>query len=176
MGISTSKKIVKMGFNLKMVNPETRDVIASKIFRVQSKTGSSVSLNGFSSSEEDPAVAAVMEDGVIQAISYMAHVRDSLNITSQNIPGNVSKDPNAANDIEIDLSNANFSSFNALASILPTMTGYKSMEKSFSSGSGTFTVNHTGSADSFLDELNKKVGDKYEITGFDSGKIQLKAK
>src|ERR1700748_2009420 len=88
MGVGANKKLVKIGFNIKLINPETRDIISSKVFRVQSKTGNSVSVLGLvSTSESDPAVAAVMEDGVIHAVEYLSHIRDSLNITADNIPG-----------------------------------------------------------------------------------------
>jgi curli biogenesis system outer membrane secretion channel CsgG len=177
LGVGANKKLIKIGFNLKLINPETRDIIISKVIRVQSKSSGSVSVLGLVSTENsDPAVAAVMEDGVVQAVQYMAHVRDSLNITVDNIPGNAAKDPNGASEIEISLSNANFASFNAVASLIGALPGYKSMEKSLSSGIGTYTVIHTGSADDFLTALNKKLGLKYEVTGFTSDKIEMKAK
>lgn len=177
MGVGASKKLVKIGFNLKLINPETRDIIISKVIRVQSKASGSVDVMGFVSTENsDPAIAAVMEDGVIQAVQYMAHVRDSLNITVDNIPGNVAKNPNGASEIEISLANANFASFNAVTTIIGSLPGYKSMEKSLSSGVGTYTVIHTGSADDFLTALNNKLGAKYEVTGFTSEKIEMKVK
>lgn len=176
MGVGTSKKVVKIGFNLKLVNPETRDVITSKVIRVESKTGNSVSVLGLvSTGNSDPAVAAVMEDGVIHAVEYLAHVRDSLNITADNIPGNTSHN-GGVNEIEVTLSNANYASFNGLAGMISTMPNYKSMEKALSSGVGSFTVSYGGTADAFLDELSKKIGTKYEVTGFDSGKVEMKAK
>lgn len=177
LGVGASKKLVKIGFNLKLINPETRDIIISKVIRVQSKSSGSVNVLGLVSTENsDPAVAAVMEDGVIQAVQYMAHVRDSLNITVDHIPGNVTNNPNGASEIEISLSNANFASFNAVTSIIGALPGYKSMEKSLSSGIGTYTIIHTGSADDFLTALNKKLGTKYEVTGFTSDKIEMKVK
>jgi len=177
MGVGTSKKVVKIGFNLKLINPETRDIITSRVIRVQSKTSGAVSVLGIvNTGNTDPAIAAVMEDGVIQAVQFMAKVRDSLNITVDNIPGNASKDPNAPAEIEVSLSGANFTSFNNLATIISSIPGYQSMEKSLTSGVGSFTVTHTGSADNFLNELNKKLGAKYEVTGFTSDKIDVKAK
>jgi curli biogenesis system outer membrane secretion channel CsgG len=177
MGVGARKKLVKIGFNLKLINPETRDIIISKVIRVQSKSSGSVSVLGLVSTENsDPAIAAVMEDGIIQAVQYMAHVRDSLNITVNNIPGSSGKDPNGAGEVEISLSNANFASFNAVTSIINSLPGYKSMEKSLASGLGTYTVIYTGSADDFLTALNKKLGVKYEVTGFTSEKIEMKVK
>jgi len=176
VGVGTGKKFVKIGFNLKLINPETRDIITSKVFRVQSKTGNHVSVLGLvSTADNDPAVAAVMEDGVIYATEYLSHVRDSLNITSDNIPG-TGNGSGGGNEVEITLKNATFGSFNALANIISGTTGYQSMEKSFSSGVGSFTVTSSGKPDNFLDDLTKKLGLKYEVTGIDAGKMELKAK
>ena len=176
-GVGTSKKLVKIGFNIKLINPETRDIISSKVFRVQSKSGNSVSVLGLVSTENsDPAVAAVMEDGIVHAVEYIAHVRDSLNITVDNIPGSIAKNSNGESEIEVSLSNASYASFNAVAGIIATLPGYKSMEKSLTSGVGDFTVTHTGSADDFLTALNNKLGTKYEVTGFTADKIDVKVK
>ncbi len=177
MGVGINKKIVKIGFNLKLINPQTRDIIVSKVIRVQSKTNNSVDVGGlFSTENSDPAVAAVMEDGVIQAVQFIAHVRDSLNITVDNIPGNNIKSANGEKEIEISLSNASFASFNGVTSIINTLPGYISMEKSFSSGIGTYTVVYKGSPDDLLTALNNRLGSKYEITGFTPDKIDIKTK
>jgi hypothetical protein len=50
------------------------------------------------------------------------------------------------------------------------------MEKDLSSGVGTFTVMSGGTTDAFLEGLKKRMGPKYQITGYGSGKIELKAK
>jgi curli biogenesis system outer membrane secretion channel CsgG len=178
MGVGTKQKLVKIGFNLKLINPETRDIIVSKVIRVQSRSGSSVSVMGFVSTENnDPAVAAVMEDGVVKAVEYIAHVRDSLNITVDNIPGNApGSSVTASSEVEVSLANANFASFSSVSSIIGSLPGYTSMEKSLSSGVGTYTIVHSGSADDFLNALSKKLGTKYEILGFTSDKIDLKVK
>ncbi len=178
LGVGSKKKRIKMGFNLKMINPETRDIIASHVFRVESRAEKSVSVLGLvSSSDSDPAVAAVMEDGVIQAVEYMAKMRDSLNLTANGqFAGNTGSGTNGSNDTEIILKNANYTSFTAFASMIADITGYKSMEKSLDDGIGIFTITHTGSSDTLLDELNKKIGSKYEVTGFSKEKIELKVK
>jgi curli biogenesis system outer membrane secretion channel CsgG len=178
MGVGTRQKLVKIGFNLKLINPETRDLITSKMIRVESRTGSSVSVMGFVSTDNnDPAVAAVMGDGVVKAVEYLAHVRDSLNITVDNIPGNApGQATSGSKEIEISLTNANFDSFTTVASVIGLLPGYTSMEKSLSSGVGTYTVLHTGSPDEFLNSLSKKLGGKFEIMGFTDDKIELKVK
>jgi curli biogenesis system outer membrane secretion channel CsgG len=176
MGVGSKGKLVKIGFNLKMINPETRDIIVSRVFHVQSRSDHSTSVLGLISSDNsDPAVAAVMEDGIVQAVQFLTKMKDSLDITADGkFAGNT--DPNGENYTEVDLHNANFTSFTAFANLLSGISSFKSMEKSFSSGAATYTVTHKGNSGAFLDELNKKIGNNYEITGFTEGKIELKAK
>jgi len=176
-GVGAGKKIVKMGFILKLINAETRDVIFSRQIRAQSKAAGNVSVLGLvSTANSDPAIAAVVDDGILQAVGLMVHVRDSLNITVDNVPGNQTKDPNAEREVEISLAGANFTSFNAVATIIAHLPGYRSMEKALTSGAGTYTVLHTGDPDSFLAALSEKLGLKYEVTGYSNEKIELKIK
>jgi curli biogenesis system outer membrane secretion channel CsgG len=176
VGVGSNKQKVKMGFNLKMINPETRDVIVSRVFRVESRANKSVSVLGLvNTGDSDPAVAAVMEDGVIEAVQYLARMRDSLNITSDgNFAGNGNSDGSI--DTEIDLTNINHDTFTSFTEIIKNVKGYKSMDKSFASGTGTFTVTHTGSDDDFQESLLKKAGNRYEVTGQNPGKLELKGR
>jgi len=176
VGVGTNKKYVKMGFNLKMINPETRDIIISHVFRVESRANKSVSVLGLvKTGDTDPAVAAVMEDGIVEAVQYMAKVRDSLNITADgNFAGNGNS--NGEKSTEITLNNASFASYTALANIISGVPGYKSMEKSFSSGVGSYSVVHSGSTDDLLTQITRKLGSNYEVTGEEAGKIEMKVK
>jgi curli biogenesis system outer membrane secretion channel CsgG len=176
VGVGTKKKYIKIGFNLKMINPETRDIIASHVFRVESRASKSVSVLGLvNTGDTDPAVAAVLEDGIVEAVQYMAKVRDSLNITADGaFAGNGAS--NGEKSTEITLTNANFASYTALANIISAASGFKSMEKSFSAGVGTYSVSHTGSTDDLLTQISKKLPGNYEVTGEEAGKIDLKIK
>jgi curli biogenesis system outer membrane secretion channel CsgG len=177
LGVGAKKKYVKMGFNLKLVNPETRDVIASHVFRVESKGSNSVSVLGLVSSDiQDPAVAAVMEDGVIQAVQFLARVRDSLNITANNIPGSSSASAVGQNSVEVVLEGANFQNYTLLTGLITTTPSYKTMEKSFSGGVAAFTVMYNGSASAFVESLVNKLSTKFEVVGVDGAKIELKNK
>jgi hypothetical protein len=102
-------------------------------------------------------------------------MKDSLGLTADGkFAGNT--DPNGENYTEVDLKNANFNSFSAFGDLLSGVPSFKSMEKSFSSGAAVYTVTHKGNSSSFLAELNKKIGNDYEITGFNEGKIELMVK
>lgn len=176
MGVGSNKQLIKIGFNLKMINPETRDIIVSHVFRVQSRADKSVSVLGLvSTGNSDPAVAAVMEDGVIEAVQYLARMRDSLNITSDgNFVGNGNSDGTV--DTEIDLSNINYDTYDSFVEMLKGIKGYQSMDKSFENGSASITVTHTGSDDKFQDLVLHKAGSKFEVTGQNPEKLELKGK
>ena len=176
VGVGSKKKFIKLGFNLKMINPETRDIIASHVFRVQSRASKSVSVLGLvNTGNSDPAVAAVLEDGIVEAVQYMARVRDSLNITADGaFAGNGSS--SGEKSTEITLSNASFATYTAFAGILSGAKGFKSMEKSFSGGVASYSVTHSGSTDELLEQISSKLGSKYEVTGEEAGKIELKVK
>ncbi|HXB09129.1 MAG TPA: hypothetical protein VNW04_18525, partial [Puia sp.] len=77
---------------------------------------------------------------------------------------------------EITLNNASFSTYTSLATIISGATGFKSMEKSFSSGVGNYSVTHSGSTDDLLTQMTKKLGTTFEVTGEESGKIEIKVK
>lgn len=176
MGVGSNKQTVKMGFNLKMINPETRDIIVSRVFRVQSRSGKNVSVLGLvNTGDMDPAVAAVMEDGVVNAVEYLARMRDSLNITSDgNFTGNGNSDGTV--DLEVDISNTSFDAFASFTEMIKTVAGYKYMDKSFSAGTGSLTITHSGSDDDFQNLLLKKIGSKFTVVGQNPGKLELKGK
>ena len=125
-----------MGFNLKMINPETRDIIVPCLSR-RIKGSKSVSVlwaghNWYA----DPAVAAVMEGGAVEAVQFMSCIRDSLNITSDGaFAGN--GNTNGEKTTEITLTNASFATYSAFATIVSGAKGYVTMQKSFVGGSAT---------------------------------------
>lgn len=177
LGISGSKKTMKLGFIIKMINSETRDVIISHQFRIQSKAGGSVSVLFFNGgSNSDPATAAVLQDGVFAAVQYLSHIRDSLNIDVNNIPGSASRDPNAFADVDVSLANATFASYTNLTKIIAGIPGYQSMEKSFTGGVGSYTVSFKGGGSKLLDEMMSKLGTQFEVVGADADKIEIKAR
>lgn len=176
--IKVGSNKAKLGFILKIINPQTREVLYSQSINVEGKTGGStefgaLGLNIVSTGTSDPAVSNACEQGIIKAVEFLASKKDSLNLSGA---VNSAKDVNAINETELTLTEANFNSFNAFATLLTSIPGYKSVEKTLKSGTATYTVSHTGTADKLLEELNKKVGAKYEVTGFDDGKIELKVK
>jgi curli biogenesis system outer membrane secretion channel CsgG len=176
--IKVGSNKAKIGFVLKIINPETRVVLYSQSINTEAKIGGATEFGAFgvnvvSAIANDPALANACEQGIIKAVEFLASKKDSLNLIGV---VNSATDINAINETEVTLTEANFNSFNAFTTLLHSVRSYKSVEKSLKSGIATYTVSHTGSSNTFLEELNKKMGTKYEVTGFEDGKIELKAK
>ncbi|HZY39967.1 MAG TPA: CsgG/HfaB family protein [Mucilaginibacter sp.] len=176
--VSVGSNKVHLGFVLKMINPETREVIFSKAINVDGKASGGTSIHPFglnmvSTQNSDPALANALEQGIIQAVEFLASKKDELQLPD---PNNGLANANGVNDTQITLDNANYTSFNTMTAILNSISIFKSMEKSLSSGTASFTVSHTGNDDDLLNEINKKIGGKFEVIGFGQGKIELKVK
>ena len=169
----------KIGFILKLVNPETREIIYSQSINVEGKTAGNTEVGLFgvnvaSSANSDPAVANACEQGVIKAVEYLAEKRTSLSSQFSTADGN--GDKSTVNETEIKMTNANFTTFNDFANLLSAIPAYKSVEKSFKEGVATYMVSHTGTTSALLEEINKKSATKYEVTGFETGAIEMKAR
>jgi curli biogenesis system outer membrane secretion channel CsgG len=168
----------KVGFILKLINPETRVVLYSHSINTEGKTGSTTEFGAFglnlvSTGGNDPALANACEQGIIKAVEFLASKKDSLNlkaaVTNENIETSV-------NETEVILTEANYTSFNNFYTVLTTIPSFKSAERSLKSGTASYLVTHLNTADNLLEELIKKMGARYEVIGFEDSKIEIKAK
>jgi curli biogenesis system outer membrane secretion channel CsgG len=168
----------KIGFVLKVINPETRDILFSQSISVEGKTGGSTEvglfgLNAVSSENSDPAVINACELGIIKAVEFLASKKDEMNIDG--VPKNPTKTI-LTNETEITLNKTNFSNYNEFADFLTRISSYKSVEKTFKSQTAIFTITHTGNSNDFLDEVAKKLAAQYEVVSIEAEKMEIKLK
>ncbi len=179
--IKVGSNKAKIGFILKVTNPETRDIIYAESINVEGKTGSGTEVGAFginviSSGTSDPAVANACELGIIKAVEFLASKKDEMLVA-----GGITPKANATKTIqnsetEIELNKTNFATYNEFADFLSSLASYKSVEKTFKKETATYTVSHIGSSDAFIDEVSKKAASKFEVTSVDKGKLELKVK
>jgi len=81
--VKTSKQTMKLGFIIQIRNAETREVLFSKSFNVEGKSGGGtdigvgkLSMGGGSSN--NPAVANALEQGIKEAVEYIADQKDKM--------------------------------------------------------------------------------------------------
>ena len=176
--IQTGKEKVKLGFIIKVVNPQTRDLIDSKSIDVlgTARATTRFSLLGLRTGQTmqySAAEADALEQGIIQAVEWMAERRASWPAAEMDdIVGAGGK-----SSTEVTLGNTTFAGIAALAEQLKKVAGVSKVTKSFSAGKGVLVVDHTGSSEDLLDKLSATAaGKNLDVLGMSEGKIDLKAK
>ena len=77
---------------------------------------------------------------------------------------------------QIIVTNTNYAYISNLSGALKSNQQVTNVERTFSNGTGTLKVAHSCTQDELLDDLQKKAGDKFEVTEVSEGVINLKMK
>lgn len=174
LGISSSTSTAKIGFILKIINPKTRDILKATSFNVEAKKGSAssfrfvgIKMSGKASS--NPAVAAALEKGIIQAVEYLADEKDNIPLPSE--------EELSSKLTQFVISNVTFAQKNNTLEMFRNTAGVKSAELAgYSSNVATINVKHQGSSDDLATVIDKKYPGRFEITDFKPGKVMMKMK
>lgn len=183
--VKTSEEITKLGFNLKLVDPMTREIKYSKSFNVEVKTGSGTSVGvrmPFAGRAEfggasnmDQATADAMEQGVIQGVEFIVQSKEQMQASGALVsPG--SKTTSDAMETVVSISGASMSTTTSFKEFLKGIPSVKNYESSFSGGVAKFVVSHTGTSEKLATDIDSRGKSNYEVTGFEEGLIQLRAK
>lgn len=171
---------VHMGFVLKVLDPQTRDILWSKSVDVDGKKSGDVAVgvglpirevrrvDVFSSSQNNPALANAMEKAVIQSCSLLAD-------NWHKIPVPESADPDARWTV-FTISNMDYGSAGKLEGIIKGHPSVKTTERKFSNGTATVTVQHRGNSQDLLDALYAQLETQYEVVDAREGAISLSRK
>ncbi|HRP82476.1 MAG TPA: CsgG/HfaB family protein [Flavobacteriales bacterium] len=164
---------VHLGFILKVLDPQTRDMLWSKSVNVDGKAQAGVGLgigmvNVVSSVKNNPALANALEKGVIQSCGLLADNWEKIDLPK-------SVDPNA-NWTVFSIANMDYGAMAGFESIVKGNSHVKSVERSFNQGIGTLTVQHTGTTQQLLDALYSKLEAKYTVADLRDGSIALRRK
>lgn len=174
LGISASTSKAKIGFILKILSPKTGAILKSTSFNVEAKKGSGssfrfvgIKMSGKTSS--NPAVAAALEKGIIQAVEYLAQEKDHIPLPSA--------EELSSNLTTVVISNCSFSQKSNTLELLKNTAGVKSAEVvKYENNIATYNIRHNGSTDDLATVLDKKYNGRFEITDLKSGKITMKLK
>jgi len=168
-GVTQATSKVHMGFIIKMINPTTREILASKSFNIDSKTGylRSVGILNIkkTSSHTNPALANALEQGVVAAVEYLVSEKDKIVV------------PVTENYTTLIINNFPFSEkIELLETIRHISTVKEATLKSYNDSTIVFTIKHIASTDSLLTLLYGRIQDQYDVISVQSGDILLKRK
>jgi curli biogenesis system outer membrane secretion channel CsgG len=177
LGVRTTKQYVKLGFIVKLVNPQTREIIFSKSINVEGKTdggtsaGMSVPFFGrveaVGGGSSDPAVADAFEKGIIQAVEYLTSQKDKMPM-----PGAENQGDGIKTTI-VTVNNAEFTALTTLTETVRGFAGVKDVQKTLKDGNGVIKIKHTGTSEDLLNLLMKQYGKKLKVSDFSEGKISI---
>lgn len=177
MGIGGSKKKKKLGFIVKLVDPTTREVLWTKSVNTEGKQR-----NGFKmgyrtgwllpdvkvadGGKMDEATANMLEQGVIQAVEFLA-------VDYDNIPFPEPVDPDVMLTV-LSVEGMEYMGLKDLEKLVLQDGQVKEVSKKLTNGVGILHIRHKGSTDEFLDTLAGRLGSGYSITNVDNGKVGMR--
>jgi hypothetical protein len=171
---STSTK-VHLGFILKVVDPETREIIWHKDVNVEGKSGGSFGfgvglplvgrLNLASAVKDNPALANALNNGVLKACDMLA---DEMGM----IPW-----PEAV-DRELKLTtitvpNTSFDEMMDIEETVKTLTGVSRTESVYKDGNTVVTTYHKGSSTDLAKAASAQLKASFKVTEAKDGTITL---
>lgn len=170
LGIGGSVKKAKIGFILKIINPQTREILKSTSINTESTTAGSFKVSFLAhSTSSNPAVADALEKGIIKATEYLAAEKDNIPLPSE--------DELSSKLTIVTITDVSFSQKNQSMAMIKSTAGVKKAElKSYSDNTAIYAVRFAGSTDELATSLDKKYNSQLEITGMESGKIEMKMK
>lgn len=156
--VKTKSYKAKVGIIIRMVDPETREVIATKSFNVEKKTGGGVqvgvtmpyglgSVNAMSTAFANPAVQDATEDCIIQATQYIAAQKDKINMPENDVP-------DGASVYTLTFKNIQYEQLSKVASALEKIQGVSNVNSDdFSDNVANVVVTQTIKLKEVVDKL-----------------------
>ncbi|SMO54861.1 Curli production assembly/transport component CsgG [Saccharicrinis carchari] len=170
LGIGGSVSKARIGFILKIINPRTREILKSTSINTESTKGKSFRVSFISKSvSSNPAVADALEKGIIAATEYLADELD-------NIPLPSDEELNS-NFTTLEVHGVSFSGKSTFLNLIKNNSAVVKAELArYADNTAIYSVRHTGSTDELATMIDANYGEQYEITGVQSGKIEVKMK
>lgn len=165
-GVKVGKDVVKLGFIIQILDPGTRDVLFSKSFNIEGKasTGGSFGvtvpymgrINLAEATNNDPALADAMENGIMQAVSYIAANKQKIPLPDE-AAANI-------NTSTLTIAGITFNQINEVDAWIKSDTQCVDTKKgSFENGVMTFTVTHRHSVYDLLTNLTSNSKNKIQV-------------
>lgn len=169
--VKTKTYRAKVGIIIRMVDPETREVIATQSFNVEKKTGSGVqvgitmpyglgSLNAMSTAFQNPAVQDATEDCIIKATQYIASQKDKINMPENAMP-------DGASQYTLTFNNIDYNQLSKISSAIEKISGVSNVNSDdFSNNTANIIVTQTSKLKDVVDKLmTTNTGVKLSVSG-----------
>lgn len=156
--VKTKTYKAKVGIIIRLVDPETREVIATESFNVEKKTASGVqvgvtlpyglgSINAMSSAFQNPAVQDATEDCIIKATQYIAGEKDKIDMPENAVP-------DGANQYTLTFKNIDYAQLGKLTAAIEKISGVNDVNSDdFNDNTANVLVTQTIKLKEVVDKL-----------------------
>lgn len=173
--VKTTSKKVHLGFILKVVDPETREIIWHKDVNVEGKSGGSFGfgvglplvgrLNLAGGAKDNPALANALNNGVLKACDMLADEMGT-------IPWPEAIDPNLKLTT-ITVPNTSFDEMMDIEEAMKGLTGVSKTEAEYKDGNTIVQAYHKGSSTDLAKAASAQLKTKFKVTGAKEGAITM---
>jgi curli biogenesis system outer membrane secretion channel CsgG/lipopolysaccharide biosynthesis regulator YciM len=176
-GVSTGANKAKIGIVVKVIDPQSRELLWSKSVNAEAKKGgfTGASILGFrftGASKVSEAMSAAVEDMVLRTVDILVKEREVIlkEFAAKAAAPKISK-------TTIVVNNTNFMNITGLSNELKDNIKVTEISgKTINGTNGSFVVLHQGSTDSLAEIIYNGFNAKFEIVGMEPGVITLDAK
>ena len=172
-GVSVGRQKANVGFVLKVLDVNTREVLYSQSINMEGKasgfSGAQImGLKMVGTTDRSKALNNAVEKAIIKAAEVLAKSKDEWGIESN------AESLNRNKTIRVNVTGIGFGEVVSFASRLKSIDSVTKVSKSFKNGAGIFSVVTSLSGEDLAFAILEAVGIKYEITEVDNGTIKLK--
>ena len=176
--VKTGKTTVRLGFILKVLNPETREVLWHKSVNVEGKKSGAFGLgiglplvgrlNIAHSMKNNPALMDALEKGTLQACKLLADDLPTIDLPKP-------LDPEVT-VTAFNISNIDYAGVNGFENLIKAAKSVSKTSHQFGNGNGQVLVYHKGTSQELLDALYAKLEKGYEVLAMNDGQVDLRKK
>lgn len=174
--VKTGRSTVRLGFVLKVLNPETRDILWSKSVNVEGKKGGNFGLglglplvgrlNFASSMKSNPALMDALEKGTLQACKLLADDLPTIDLPEP-------MDPELKMTV-FSVANLDYAGVGGFDAIVKAAKSVTKTTREFTNGTGQIVAYHKGSSQDLLDAVYAKLQKSYTVVTVSDGQVDLR--
>ena len=180
MGVGSKKNTASIGITVKMVDPRTRGIIASRTFSADKETsgGTSVGIGRVhfsNNNEQNPALQWAAEEVIKQAVIFLSGEKDKIPMTGKSSPG---KSPvSSAASSTVVVNNIEYSQLSTLAAAIEKIHGVKAVNSDdFDNNKATLVIEHSLKFRELVDKILQNGAVKLSVVNMSKDGATLSVK
>ncbi|MBS1741678.1 MAG: hypothetical protein JST81_01475 [Bacteroidetes bacterium] len=181
MGVGNKKNTASLGIIIQVVDPKTRDILATRSFSADKETsgGTSFGIHGFdfsNTTDQNPALQMAAEDVIKQAVIFLAKEKDNWTPGAKKSDKSASASTGSGNST-ITINNIEYEQLSQLTTYIEKLHGVKSVNSDdYADKKATLLVEHTIKLKELVDKILANGSVKLSVSGINKEEATLNVK